>query len=1073
MDKIYEAYMGNLGEAFAVKSRNRIHWICSKVNGDQILDAGCSQGIGPILLARKGKYVTGLDINADCIAFAQARLAEEPEEVQQRVDFRLEDFGGFQTEKRFDTIVMGEVLEHLLHPEIFIEKANELLKEDGTLIVTVPFGIMDDPDHKQTFYYWAIRHLLERFFSVTETVYFGKWIGFTLKKGVSPVSCNAVSYTECLRLEQAFYTIEREAINNWKEAKAQHFQDNEKNRNAIQKLKEENLSLEKKILQVNTSNSNLSATVSNQLDRESALKKELADQAKTISELEATNKIAEKRLADQAQTILELEAKAKTAESKLAEAEHKAFQMMQEKNALDKRYKALANSKLGRLTVWFWTLKGKIKRRSRRQIRPTKVKEALPASGNNAVVGPSAVKKTGKLPLPSITVVIPTYKKNDTIEEAVCSVLEQDYPADKLEVVISVNGKDEEYAAWLVKRYAEEMRIHVVYTPIAGLSAGRNYAKQFIYTDFATYLDDDDYFTKGYLREMAKNITPNTSVVCGRLIDLLPDGTLDENTYLVRVLKKVGAGVHPTPWKLQSAFSSACAKLYRTSQLLNVWGDFDETLKHTEDVVFWVENIYKPMGDVVACSGDSPEAYVRRKLEGSMSRPTGDRAFSFYISDRVQLLKRYSAGVLTEGRTLDYKRFVLGKIDACTNIMLQYFEKCTPEEQAAARKLIMESDCPFLNKSLFAEKKAIAFCHNFSPAVDASAFVASKRLKQLNTYIGETMAWTVVCADMAQKREQDVEWERFYAKYQYSKKLVVPGMVNFSEAAQVAWAEKAFEMVKDEEVPYIYSRSMWAGSHVAALKYKEAHPSTIWIAEFSDPLYMGTDGCVRKASKEYTGDQAYLNTFWKDLETAVFENADHIIFTNENQRDYMLQQNPVDASVDMRSKSLVWQHPRIPTYYADIVPTDYVLSEAYINIGYFGTFYKNRSADAILMFLENPMVHLHIFTNVTPELETHMQEVSNRVHLHPMVSHLEVFTISKKMDYLFLNDIQFLGEMAPYLPSKLADYLSVGTPVLALVYPNTPMSKIEDRMLIKFSRLDMALIKGLRKKWRFLEEVEK
>lgn len=1067
MDKIYEAYMGDLGEAFAEKSRKRIHWICSKVQGEQVLDAGCSQGIGPILLARQGKYVTGLDINADCIAFAQERLAEEPEEVQQRVDFRVEDFGGFQTEKSFDTIVMGEVLEHLLHPEIFIEKANELLKEGGTLVVTVPFGILDDPDHKQTFYYWAIRHILESYFTVTETVYFRKWIGFTLTKGVSNASYDAASYMECLRLEQAFYTIERDAINRWKEAKAQHSQDNEKNRAALQRLKEENQALEKKYLQASEEKANLTGSISklkSQLDEAEVLKKKYLQTSTEKAALAGS--ISKLKIQLNEIEVLKAEiTKYKAVERKLAEAECKASRAMQEKNALEKKYKVLASSKLGRFTLWFWRFKGKFKHRAKNQVQPAKVVETLPASGNSTAAKIEPLKSK-QVTLPTITVAIPTYKRNNTLEGAVRSVLEQDYPADKLEIILSVNGAAEEYAAWLTKYYESEKRIRVVYTPVAGASAGRNYAKRFVHTEFVTYLDDDDYFTKGYLREMAKDITMNTSVVCGRLIDLLPDGTLDQDTYMVKALKSAGAGVHATPWKLHSMFSGPCAKLYNVSQLLNVWGDFDESLKHTEDVVFWVENIYKPMGDVVACNGDSKEAYVRRKLDNSLSRPTGENAFAFYISDRIKLLERYAEGLLTEGRSLDYKHFVLGKIDACTNIMLRYFEGCSAEEKAKARKLIEESDCPFLNKSLFAERRAIAFCHNFSPAVDASAFVASKRLKQLNLYFGETMAWTVVCANMAQNRAQDAEWERFYAKYQYAEKRVVPGKVYFNEAAQISWAEQAFEMVKDEEVPYIYSRSMWAGSHVAALKYKEAHPATVWIAEFSDPLYMGTDDCVRKASKEYTGDQAYLNTFWKDLELAVFQKADQIIFTNENQRAYMLKHNPTDPSVDVIAKSLVWQHPRLPAYYADIIPTGYTLNEANINIGYFGSFYKNRSTDAILTFLENPMVHLHIFTTVTPEMKKEMQAISNRIHLNPLVSHLEVLSISKEMDYLFLNDIQFPDDLTPYLPSKLADYLSVGTPVLALTYPNTPMSQMKNQMLIKFDSLDASFVKDLRKSKR-------
>lgn len=695
--------------------------------------------------------------------------------------------------------------------------------------------------------------------------------------------------------------------------------------------------------------------------------------------------------------------------------------------------------------------------------------KSKPAVQLSATKEPLVIPETTSEPvrfsqeLPGITVIIPTYKKNEYLKECVASVLNQDYDPEKVEIILSVNGKDVDYATSLEKYYGGEARIRVVYTPKAGASAGRNYAKQFIRTEYVTYLDDDDYFTKGYLREMAVHTGPEISMVCGRLIDLMPDGSIDEKTYVNRALNQAGQGVHAEYLKIGSLFSAPCAKLYRTSQVTEIWGEFDESLVHTEDVVFWVENIYKPMRKIYTCNGNTREALVRRQREDSRSRPDKEKSFSFYITDRITLIERFSKYIFTADRSLEYKRFVLTKIDASTQIMLRYYQSCSPEEQARARQAINSSKCLFLNRSLFAEKKAIAFCHNFVPAADASAYVASKRLPQICEYLGEPLAWTVVCANMSKQRTSDPWWEMFFARYQYVEKKVTPDGTYFNEAAQLVWGQKAFKMVKDEVVPYIYSRSMWAGSHVAARLYKQAHPETVWIAEFSDPIYMGTDGKIRPASKTYTGDQEDLNTFWKDIETAVLKEADKVIFTNENQLTYMLDCNPTDDRANAEKKALVWHHPKVSARYADIVSPSYVLDESNINIGYFGTFYANRSAEPLFEFLKNQNVHIHIFTAVTNDLSEKIKGISERVHLHTMVSHLEFLSIAKRMDYLFLNDIRFPGQIVPYLPSKLADYLSVGTTVLGLVYPNTPMSQLQEEKLIKLSSLDEFFIKALQK----------
>lgn len=62
-------------------------------------------------------------------------------------DFLSHDF----RQSKFETVVITEVLEHLVQPQSFIEAAAKLLVPDGRLVVTVPFGINDFIDHKHTF----------------------------------------------------------------------------------------------------------------------------------------------------------------------------------------------------------------------------------------------------------------------------------------------------------------------------------------------------------------------------------------------------------------------------------------------------------------------------------------------------------------------------------------------------------------------------------------------------------------------------------------------------------------------------------------------------------------------------------------------------------------------------------------------------------------------------------------------------------------------------------------------------------------------------------------------------------
>lgn len=208
LDKINMAYKGELGERMKLASQGRIDWMCSHSKGEKILDVGCSQGIVSILLAKKGKFVTGIDIEPEQIEYAKRELTDENTDIQSRVDFVCGDFVEFDfCNEKYDTIIVGECLEHVFNPAIFLRKAKSLLKDNGILIVTVPFGINPHPDHKRTYYF------LELFNQINETVpvdsfkFFGQWIGFIADKSLDKTRVDVDSDLLGL-VENAFFKVD-------------------------------------------------------------------------------------------------------------------------------------------------------------------------------------------------------------------------------------------------------------------------------------------------------------------------------------------------------------------------------------------------------------------------------------------------------------------------------------------------------------------------------------------------------------------------------------------------------------------------------------------------------------------------------------------------------------------------------------------------------------------------------------------------------------------------------------------------------------------------------------------------
>ena len=152
-DRIAQAYLGKVGdqETQAI-ARARVDWLAANVRGARVLDIGCSEGILPILLAQRGCEVIGIDVNADALDYARELMAEELAEVQSRVQWLVGSALDLDLPRgEFDTVILGEVIEHLDDPAAMLEVAGGCLRRGGLLLVTTPYGYFPDPDHRQTF----------------------------------------------------------------------------------------------------------------------------------------------------------------------------------------------------------------------------------------------------------------------------------------------------------------------------------------------------------------------------------------------------------------------------------------------------------------------------------------------------------------------------------------------------------------------------------------------------------------------------------------------------------------------------------------------------------------------------------------------------------------------------------------------------------------------------------------------------------------------------------------------------------------------------------------------------------
>ena len=186
-DKIGELYDRRIGTPSSQQAaRRRVHWMAERVRGDRVLDLGCSQGVASLLVARGGRAVVGVDREPGAIEAARERLRAESEAIQARVEFLVAEASDLPFGRRsFDTVLLGEVLEHQVLPDEMLAAADRVLKPGGTLIVTVPYGLFRYHDHKEPIYLGPLVDMLGRRATVVEVELIDRYLALRAVAGRS------------------------------------------------------------------------------------------------------------------------------------------------------------------------------------------------------------------------------------------------------------------------------------------------------------------------------------------------------------------------------------------------------------------------------------------------------------------------------------------------------------------------------------------------------------------------------------------------------------------------------------------------------------------------------------------------------------------------------------------------------------------------------------------------------------------------------------------------------------------------------------------------------------------------
>ncbi len=218
-------------------------------------------------------------------------------------------------------------------------------------------------------------------------------------------------------------------------------------------------------------------------------------------------------------------------------------------------------------------------------------------------------------------------------------------------------------------------------------------------------------------------------------------------------------------------------------------------------------------------------------------------------------------------------------------------------------------------------------------------------------------------------------------------------------------------------------------AHLIGWKAKNLFPETTWLVDIEDPF------CYSKAF--------FVNNFFlyqrlnEKVERQLFRDADQISVTVEAARQKYIQLFPEFAS------KIQITPPLFSSTSTTFAPKTQPTSRSKIAIGYFGAFYNNiRTPKAFLEllrcvqsiepnFLEQ--YHFHFFGRLEREaidFFNQYPELDPFISLHGLIPRQDAEQKMWEMDFL----LNISNKTTYHLPSKSADYLMTGKPIINICY---------------------------------------
>lgn len=236
-----------------------------------------------------------------------------------------------------------------------------------------------------------------------------------------------------------------------------------------------------------------------------------------------------------------------------------------------------------------------------------------------------------------ISVIIPSYKPKEYINECLASLGRQTLDYRLFEIIIVLNGCREPWYTQineLCHKLLPNNIVHIIQTDKGGVSNARNIALDIAKGEYIAFIDDDDYISPAYLEELLRFSSPGCVAISDSIY--INDATKQENYDNAhhRNFLKNSSRNNPSLFSSRVFFNGPCMKLIHR----DIIGTrrFDVHFANGEDNLMMF-GISDSISKIIFTSGDA--IYYRRIRKNSATTTKQHKNELFLLC--IKIMREY------------------------------------------------------------------------------------------------------------------------------------------------------------------------------------------------------------------------------------------------------------------------------------------------------------------------------------------------------------------------------------------------------------------------------------------------